>query len=111
MESYLQKVLPREEQDYDRAKELKAFDDTKAGVKGLVDASVVRVPRIFLMPPEDILSTMLNDHVDSFQIPIIDLRDIKSDPAEHKEIVEKIRYASEKWGFFQLTTMASPKMS
>ncbi|XVF42359.1 hypothetical protein PTKIN_Ptkin01aG0355600 [Pterospermum kingtungense] len=57
MESYLQKVLPREELDCDRAKELKAFDDTKAGVKGLVDAGVVTVPRIFLMPPEDILST------------------------------------------------------
>ena len=26
--------------DYDRASELKAFDDTKAGVKGLVDAGV-----------------------------------------------------------------------
>jgi hypothetical protein len=26
--------------DYDRASELKAFDDTKLGVKGLVDAGV-----------------------------------------------------------------------
>ncbi|XP_022719115.1 1-aminocyclopropane-1-carboxylate oxidase homolog 1-like isoform X1 [Durio zibethinus] len=100
----LQKVLPTEEHDYDRAKELKAFDDTKAGVKGLVDAGVVTIPRIFFMPPEDILSAKLDDH-DSFQVPIIDLRD----PAAHAEIVEKIRYASEKWGFFQVINHGIPQ--
>ncbi|KAF0915105.1 hypothetical protein E2562_033694, partial [Oryza meyeriana var. granulata] len=32
---------------YDRLRDLKAFDDTKAGVKGLVDAGVTAIPRIF----------------------------------------------------------------
>ena len=32
---------------YDRLSELKAFDETKAGVKGLVDAGVTAVPAIF----------------------------------------------------------------
>ena len=32
---------------YDRLRELKAFDDTKAGVKGLVDAGVAAIPAIF----------------------------------------------------------------
>ncbi|XP_022719849.1 1-aminocyclopropane-1-carboxylate oxidase homolog 1-like [Durio zibethinus] len=110
MDSNMQKVLPTEEEDYDRAKELKAFDDTKAGVKGLVDAGVATIPRIFCLPPEDILSAKLDDHhVDSFQIPIIDLKDIKSDPAAHTEIVEKIKYASEKWGFFQLINHSIPQ--
>ncbi|XVF42323.1 hypothetical protein PTKIN_Ptkin01aG0352000 [Pterospermum kingtungense] len=108
MDSYLQKVLPREEQNYDRAKELKAFDDTKAGVKGLVDAGVVTVPRIFLMPPEDILSTKFGDHVDSVQIPIIDLR-YHQVPAAHTEVLEKIRCASEKWGFFQVNNHGIPQ--
>ena len=30
---------------YDREIELKAFDDTKEGVKGLVDAGITEVPR------------------------------------------------------------------
>ncbi|XVF06435.1 hypothetical protein REPUB_Repub06bG0047900 [Reevesia pubescens] len=113
MESDLQKVLvlPTEEHDdYDRAKELKAFDDTKAGVKGLVDAGVVKIPRIFFVPQEDILSAKLDDHhVNSFQIPIIDLKDINFDPAAHTEIVEKIRYASEKWGFFRIINHGIPQ--
>ncbi|XP_022760249.1 1-aminocyclopropane-1-carboxylate oxidase homolog 3-like isoform X2 [Durio zibethinus] len=36
--------------EYDRASELKAFDETKAGVKGLVDAGIKEVPRIFYQP-------------------------------------------------------------
>ncbi|XWS42548.1 hypothetical protein CRYUN_Cryun16bG0023800 [Craigia yunnanensis] len=102
MDFDLQNVLPTQEHDYDRAKELKAFDDTKAGVKGLVDGGVVTIPRIFFVQPEDIRSAKLDDHVDSFQVPVIDLRDINLDPAAHTEIVDKIRYASEKWGFFQV---------
>ncbi|KAK9107588.1 hypothetical protein Syun_023599 [Stephania yunnanensis] len=36
--------------DDERREELKAFDDTKAGVKGLVDAGVTKIPRIFINP-------------------------------------------------------------
>ncbi|KAM3326711.1 hypothetical protein P3S67_001837 [Capsicum chacoense] len=35
---------------YDKTRELKAFDDTKAGVKGLVDAGIAQVPQIFIHP-------------------------------------------------------------
>ncbi|KAJ0093135.1 hypothetical protein Patl1_25166 [Pistacia atlantica] len=38
------------ETNYDRANELKAFDDSKVGVKGLVDAGIVKIPRIFYNP-------------------------------------------------------------
>ncbi|XVE90023.1 hypothetical protein DITRI_Ditri20bG0043100 [Diplodiscus trichospermus] len=61
------------------------------------------------MPPEDLLSAKLDDHVDSFQVPVIDLRDIKLDPDAHTEIVAKIRYASEKWGFFQVINHGIPQ--
>ncbi|TVU49516.1 hypothetical protein EJB05_00829 [Eragrostis curvula] len=37
---------------FDRLSEIKAFDDTKAGVKGLVDAGVTAIPRIFHHPPD-----------------------------------------------------------
>uniref|UniRef100_A0A2N9IHW1 Uncharacterized protein n=1 Tax=Fagus sylvatica TaxID=28930 RepID=A0A2N9IHW1_FAGSY len=39
-----------------RFQELKAFDDSKAGVKGLVDASIAKLPRIFVRPPEEVLA-------------------------------------------------------
>ncbi|KAK1379871.1 RNA polymerase Rpb7-like, N-terminal domain [Heracleum sosnowskyi] len=35
-----------------RQRELQAFDDTKAGVKGLVDAGVQKIPYIFVHPPD-----------------------------------------------------------
>ncbi|MBA0767189.1 hypothetical protein Gotri_016119 [Gossypium trilobum] len=35
---------------YDRFQELKAFDDSKSGVKGLVDAGITKIPRIFRRP-------------------------------------------------------------
>jgi len=34
--------------------EVKAFDATKAGVKGLVDSGVTKIPRFFVHPPEDV---------------------------------------------------------
>ncbi|GLT99434.1 hypothetical protein SLE2022_168730 [Rubroshorea leprosula] len=42
---------------YDRVAELRAFDDTKAGVKGLVDSGVTEVPRIFIKPPEYLITS------------------------------------------------------
>ena len=41
---------------YDRESEVKAFDESMAGVKGLVDAGVSQIPRIFYSPPEGGLS-------------------------------------------------------
>ncbi|MCD7463060.1 hypothetical protein HAX54_049877 [Datura stramonium] len=65
---------------YDRLKEIKAFDDTKAGVKGLVDAGIV---------------------------PVIDLSDTEVQD-RRKKVVDEIREASEKWGFFQLINHGVP---
>ncbi|TVU32722.1 hypothetical protein EJB05_24473 [Eragrostis curvula] len=63
----------------DRLAELKAFDDTKAGVKGLVDAGVTAVPRIFHHPPDPHHHAPSITHpddaaADSSSIPVIDLR-------------------------------------
>jgi hypothetical protein len=93
--------------DYNRASELKAFDDTKLGVKGLVDAGVTEIPRIFYHPPHD------TDNVSAsgdtlFDIPVIDLQGIDKDVRKRKKIVESIRDASETWGFFQLVNHGIP---
>ncbi|CAJ2664923.1 1-aminocyclopropane-1-carboxylate oxidase homolog 1-like [Trifolium pratense] len=87
--------------DYDRISELKAFDDTKDGVKGLVDASVTKIPRMFYHEfNKDSSSTSSN--ITKLDVPTIDLVDIHQDPTTRKIVVEKIREASEKWGFFQI---------
>lgn len=83
--------------EFDRKAALKAFDESRAGVKGLVDAGIRNIPRIFLGPPE---KSKPSDK--QFNFPIIDLKDIISDPEKRKDVVEKIGDASESWGFFQV---------
>ncbi|GAU20267.1 hypothetical protein TSUD_353310 [Trifolium subterraneum] len=87
--------------DYDRASELKAFDETKDGVKGLVDASVTKIPRIF-HHKFDKNSSLTSPNKSKLVVPSIDLVDIHQDPTRRKIVVEQIREASEKWGFFQI---------
>lgn len=96
---------------YDRRIELKAFDDSKAGVKGLVDAGIVKVPRIFIPDQQHKLDqNKLNSSNESefSSIPIIDLEGIDKDAFLHGKAVENIRNASEKWGFFQVVNHGIP---
>uniref|UniRef100_A0A6N2MR73 Uncharacterized protein n=1 Tax=Salix viminalis TaxID=40686 RepID=A0A6N2MR73_SALVM len=41
-------IQAENDSDYDRQSEFKAFDDTKAGVKGCVDAGVTKIPDVFI---------------------------------------------------------------
>ncbi|KAK9905424.1 hypothetical protein M0R45_000148 [Rubus argutus] len=36
----------------ERLQQLKAFDETKAGVKGIVDTGITKIPPIFVRPKE-----------------------------------------------------------
>ncbi|KAK4706762.1 hypothetical protein R3W88_033671 [Solanum pinnatisectum] len=94
--------------NYDKMSELKAFDDTKAGVKGLVDAGITKIPQIFIVPP--INSTNSLDTCEThFIFPVIDLESIdEMDLIKHKEIVDKVRDALETWGFFQVVNHGIP---
>ncbi|KAL5220977.1 hypothetical protein ABZP36_025690 [Zizania latifolia] len=85
-----------------RLRELQAFDDTKAGVKGLVDADVTAVPAIFHHRPDPIPVVASSD-VDDAVIPVIDLADIDRD-----RVVAKVRAAAETVGFFQLVNHGVP---
>ncbi|KAL9410833.1 hypothetical protein AB3S75_044580 [Citrus x aurantiifolia] len=91
--------------EYDRAKEVRAFDDTKAGVKGLVDAGVVNIPRIFIRPPEE-LAEELTTHQSKLQVPVVDLDGIRYNQLE--DIVDQVRAASQTWGFFQVINHGVP---
>ncbi|KAH1096382.1 hypothetical protein J1N35_013303 [Gossypium stocksii] len=92
---------------YDRASEIKAFDETKTGVKGLIDAGISEVPRIFHQPPD----TVGENYVPSatqFSIPVIDLQGVKEDSSTHTEIVKHVLNASQEWGFFQIINHGIP---
>ncbi|XP_015167344.1 1-aminocyclopropane-1-carboxylate oxidase homolog [Solanum tuberosum] len=86
--------------DYDRSKEIKAFDDTKAGVKGLVDAGIVEIPRMFIRPTDEPAEVLIQGK-STLQVPVIDISGLEVEDA-CKKIVDEIREASKKWGFFQL---------
>ncbi|XP_016475896.1 1-aminocyclopropane-1-carboxylate oxidase homolog 1 [Nicotiana tabacum] len=97
------------EHSYDRTSELIAFDCTKAGVKGLVDARVEKVPRIFYTPEDAYIVASNDPEKSQFNIPVIDLDGISKDPIKRSAIVEKIRDASEVWGFFQVVNHGIPE--
>ncbi|KAL5701960.1 hypothetical protein ACHQM5_027238 [Ranunculus cassubicifolius] len=91
--------------NYNRLQELKAFDNTKLGVKGLTDAGIVQIPRIFIQPTSTPLDQNLSS--ESPQIPIIDLKHIENRD-RRSNIVDEIRQAAEKWGFFQVVNHGIP---
>ncbi|KAI3995027.1 hypothetical protein MKX01_020799 [Papaver californicum] len=111
---------------YDRKKDMKVFDDTKAGVKGVVDdaGALSKIPRIFVRPDDElaeeeeelfVLRNCVMNENSKLETPVIDLQGVawmnKNDvryEQRHEEIVDQIRYASETWGFFQLINHGIP---
>ncbi|KAF3432130.1 hypothetical protein FNV43_RR26869 [Rhamnella rubrinervis] len=88
--------------DYDRAEELKQFDESRAGVKGLVDSGLTAIPRIFIHPPETLSDLKPHSNSISTSIPIVDLSDRRS------AIVDKISHAARELGIFQVTNHGIP---
>ncbi|WCJ23996.1 2-oxoglutarate (2OG) and Fe(II)-dependent oxygenase superfamily protein [Euphorbia peplus] len=93
---------------YCRKSELIAFDETKQGVKGLVDSGITHVPRIFHRPSNHTNNNISSPSVAKFSFPIIDLQEFDTNSALHNEIVDNVRMASEDWGFFQLVNHGIP---
>ncbi|XP_076947214.1 1-aminocyclopropane-1-carboxylate oxidase homolog 3-like [Bidens hawaiensis] len=86
--------------DYDRLTELKKFDDSKLGIKGLLDSGITAIPRIFHHPPETLPTPNLNRP--KLTIPIINLSDEKS------TVVDQIKKSSSTLGFFQIVNHSIP---
>ncbi|KAG2267362.1 hypothetical protein Bca52824_061917 [Brassica carinata] len=95
--------LSRTNMELDSYNERKAFDETKAGVKGLVDAHITEVPSIFRLP-QGTLSDK-KPSVSASAIPIIDFADVD---VSREGIVKKVKDAAEKWGFFQVINHGVP---
>ncbi|BAF13888.1 Os03g0860600 [Oryza sativa Japonica Group] len=84
----------------DRLRDLQAFDDTKAGVKGLVDAGVTTIPAIFHHHP-----LLLDDaEEDADVIPVIDLQA----DVDRGHLVGQVRAAAQCVGFFQVVNHGIP---
>jgi len=91
--------------NYDRKAEIKAFDEAKTGVKGLVDSGVKRVPRMF-HSGIDITENVASDS--KLSVPVIDLENIHNNAHLRKEAVTKIRSACQELGFFQVINHGIP---
>ena len=91
---------------YDRKTEVKAFDDSKTGVKGLLESGLEKIPRMFYTDKLNLTETSKSDS--KFTIPIIDLKGLHGDSVRHTEIVDQIRSACQKWGFFQVINHGIP---
>ncbi|GJS72567.1 1-aminocyclopropane-1-carboxylate oxidase homolog 1-like protein [Tanacetum coccineum] len=82
--------------DFHRAKT--DFDQTKAGVKGLLDSGVLKIPKIFVHPTENLVKyPSLGPCSLSLQVPVINFYGGK-----RAKIVGEIKEASENWGIFQV---------
>ncbi|KAM7526028.1 hypothetical protein LguiA_015930 [Lonicera macranthoides] len=91
--------------EYDRLKEVKEFDETKIGVKGLSDSGITTIPRIFIHPSSLLQSYV--QHSSSLSIPVINLSDRNSVDGRSK-IVDQVREAAKEWGFFQVINHGIP---
>ncbi|XP_048138120.1 uncharacterized protein LOC125315904 isoform X1 [Rhodamnia argentea] len=93
---------------YDRAKEAKEFDETKAGVKGLVDSGVAKVPRLFIHPPQNLrdLSSDTDGAATGLEVPVINMMGYGD--CRRRDVVNDLRRASETWGCFRMINHGIP---
>ncbi|WMV47971.1 hypothetical protein MTR67_041356, partial [Solanum verrucosum] len=95
------------EMDYDSSDEMKAIDDTKAGVKGLVDSGIVEIPRIYIRPSHELAEELNICKSSTLQVPVVDLSGIEAVEDGRKKIVDEIKEACEKWGYFHVILFLS----
>ncbi|XP_010044230.1 1-aminocyclopropane-1-carboxylate oxidase homolog 4-like [Eucalyptus grandis] len=101
-------VTDTTQQAFDRAQELKQFDESKQGVKGLVDSGLTSIPSHFIHPPETLSSLKTaQPRPDSIHsIPIIDLSGW--DSSRRPSIIEEVGRVSRELGFFQVVNHGVP---
>ncbi|KAL1805721.1 hypothetical protein ACET3Z_028789 [Daucus carota] len=92
-----------EASDHDILNELKLFDDSKAGVRGLVASGVSKIPRFFIHPADKLPKADAQ-----LDLPVISLEGFQH-ANRRAEIVAGIGEACEKWGFFRITEHGVPE--
>lgn len=97
--------------EYDRNRELEEFDDSKVGVKGLVDAQIPKIPRMFIHDDQNQIKPNHENLTNScqFDVPIVDFEGIYEENSVFRsKIIKKIKEACESWGFFQIVNHGIP---
>nr|CAD1818999.1 unnamed protein product [Ananas comosus var. bracteatus] len=89
--------------DSERLAELRAFDATKAGVKGLVDAGFTSIPRFFVHPYLDRTAGA------NFRLPVVDLAGVPADPARRAAAAAEAGRAAEELGLFHVVNHGVPQ--
>ncbi|KAM3326724.1 1-aminocyclopropane-1-carboxylate oxidase 1 [Capsicum chacoense] len=103
-----EKIEQDDSSEYDRKSEVHAFDDSKTGVKGLLDAGVTKLPRIFLNNQYVSEKKSDPDVISAFSIPVVDFEGLGNSAAQRADIVREIKDACENWGFFQVVRHEIP---
>ncbi|KAK9724363.1 hypothetical protein RND81_05G067500 [Saponaria officinalis] len=93
---------------YDRQKDLIAFDETKLGVKGIVDSGSKTLPKIFIRPSDELAEEHKIPCITNQEVPVISFKGIYTKDDCSKQIVEQVLSASTKWGFFQVVDHGIP---
>ncbi|KAK7285848.1 hypothetical protein RJT34_20631 [Clitoria ternatea] len=102
---------PQSQQDdgsawwYDHTKAMKEFDESKAGVKGLMDAGVNTILPFFFHPPETLLD-LKSVSILALEIPTVDLSAVKG---SRMALVEQIQQTASTLGFFQVVNHGIPE--
>ncbi|KAG6393407.1 hypothetical protein SASPL_147648 [Salvia splendens] len=94
---------------YSRETEVKAFDDAKTGLKGLLESGITQVPKFFINPQIDPQQTLITSHNAQFEFPLINLEGVGDDPIKREAVVDAVREASDTWGFFQVINHGIPE--
>ncbi|KAL3751183.1 hypothetical protein ACJRO7_012064 [Eucalyptus globulus] len=93
-------------QAFDRAQELKQFEESKLGVKGLLDSGLASLPPLFIHPPET-LSNLRPARPRPGSIPTIDLSGC-CDSARRPAVVGEVSRAARELGFLQVVNHGVP---
>ncbi|CAM8941942.1 unnamed protein product [Rhodiola kirilowii] len=89
-------TITKNDQQYDEAsQQLKAFEDSKLGVKGISDSRLPTIPSIFIHPK----TTQLIRTTSSATIPVIDLQ---GGLALRDKIVQQVKDVAESWSIFRV---------